>query len=58
MRHDAARNRQDVKSERIRLSLGLLTPEERQDLANREEARRLAAQKKAQAGTPLDLEED
>lgn len=56
IRHDAKLCRQKQTSEQIRLSHGWLTPAERQDEAEREEARRLAAKKKAQAGTPLDLE--
>jgi len=58
LRHDAHKCRQDAKSERIRLELGILTPEERQALADAETNRRLAAQKKAQKGAPLDLEEE
>ena len=59
LRHDAKVCRQRATSEQIRLGLGLLTPKERQDLADREEARRLAAQKKAAKGCPLlGLEEE
>jgi hypothetical protein len=58
LKHDARVCRQKQTSEQIRLSNGWLTPAERQEQAEREETRRLAAQKKAQAGTPLDLEEE
>jgi hypothetical protein len=57
LRHDAKVCRQKQTSEQIRLSHGWLTPAERQEKAEREETRRLAAQKKAQQGNPLDLEE-
>jgi hypothetical protein len=58
LKHDAKFCRQKQTSEQIRLSNGWLTPAERQDLAEREATRRLAAQKKAQAGSPLGLEEE
>jgi hypothetical protein len=57
LRHDAKACRQKQTSEQIRLSNGWLTPAERQEQAEREETRRLAAQKKAQAGSPLGLED-
>ena len=53
MRHDASRNRQDVKSERIRLANGWLTPAERQEQAEAEERRRLEQAKKAAQGPAL-----
>lgn len=53
MRHDAARNRQDAKSEMIRHSLGMLTPQERKDQEAAEERRRLAEARKAAQGQAL-----
>lgn len=52
------RARQDAKSERIRLALGILTPEEKEAERQAEERRRQDAQKKATKGTPLGLEEE
>jgi hypothetical protein len=57
LKHDAKVCRQKQTSEQIRLSNGWLTPAERQEQAETETRRRQAAQKKAQAGMPLDLEE-
>ena len=57
IRHDARKVREDAKSQRIRLGLGLYTPAERQAHADAEKRRLEAAKKKAQAGVPLDLEE-
>jgi len=53
MRHDAARSRQDAKSEMIRHSLGMLTPQERKDQEAAEERRRLAEARKAAQGQAL-----
>jgi len=53
LRHDARVCRQKQSSEQIRISHGWLTPDERREQAENENRRRLAAQKKAQAGTPL-----
>ena len=59
LRHDARVCRVNAKSERLRLELGILTPEERQAQAEAENKRRLAAQKKAAKGNALPgLEED
>ena len=57
MRHDAQRAREDAKSAQIRANLGIRYPHEIEADREAEEARRLAAQKKAQQGKPLDLEE-
>ena len=57
IRHDARKVREDAKSQQIRLALGLYTPAERQAHADAKQRRLEAAQKKAQAGVPLDLEE-
>jgi hypothetical protein len=57
VRHDAAKAREDEKSRRIRLSLGIKLPQEIQAEKDAKEKRRLEAQKKAQAGAPLGLEE-
>ena len=51
------KRREDAKSQKIRLSLGLLTPDERRALAEAEAARRQVAQKKAQKGKALGLDE-
>lgn len=53
MKHDASRNRQDVKSERIRLEHGWLTPEEKQAQAEAEERRRLEQARKDSQGPAL-----
>jgi hypothetical protein len=53
MKHDASRNRQDAKSERIRLAHGWLTPAEQQEQAEAEERRRLEQAKKAAQGPAL-----
>jgi hypothetical protein len=59
LRHDARVCRQKQTSEQIRIAHGWLTPEERRVQAENENRRRLAAQKKAQAGAPLlSLEEE
>jgi hypothetical protein len=58
LRHDAKICRQKASSEQIRLSLGLLTPTERQAQADAEQARRLKAQKKTQQGMALGLKEE
>lgn len=57
LRHDARVCRDNLKSERLRRELGIFTPAELEEQAEVENRRRLAAQKKAQSGTPLDLEE-
>jgi hypothetical protein len=58
VRHDMHLAKQGAKSEQIRLGLGLLTPAERQALADTETRRQQAAAKKAAKGTPLGLEEE
>lgn len=49
--------REDAKSQRIRLNLGLLTPADRQAREDAETARRLAERKRTQQGHALGLEE-
>lgn len=59
LHHDAKVCRAKASSEQIRLSLGLLTPEERQAKAEAERRRRQAAAKKATQGAALPgLEEE
>ena len=58
LRHDAKVCRSAVKSEQIRLGLGLYTPAEREAHAQNEKRRQQAAQKNAQQGNPLGLEEE
>jgi len=53
VRHDARKNRQDLKSERIRIGLGLLTPEERQARLEADRKRQQDAQRQAALGVPL-----
>ena len=53
LRHDARICRQNVKSERIRLTLGLLTPEETQAAKDKAELQRLAKAKAATKGQDL-----
>jgi hypothetical protein len=43
----------DVKSERIRIGLGILTPEERKAREEKELERRQEAQRQAALGVPL-----
>ena len=59
LKHDAARCREEAKSAVIRAALGIRYPHEIQADQEREEAKRLEAQKKATKGTPLlGLEEE
>lgn len=57
VRHDAAKAREDEKSRRIRLSLGIKFPHEIQAEKEAADKRRLEAQAKATAGVPLGIEE-
>ena len=54
----AVHTSEDAKSRLVRLSLGIYTPGERQAFAETQKRRQEAAQKKAQAGIPLGLEEE
>ena len=58
LRHDARVCRADAKSERIRLELGILTPEERQRLAEKKAEAAAKIAKEAAKGNPLGLEEE
>lgn len=53
LRHDAAKCREEAKSELIRHSLGIETPEEKSKRLGREEAHRQAEAKEATKGTHL-----
>ena len=53
MRHDAKQARGKAESERIRLGLGLLTPEERAAQAAAETDRQHAQAREAAKGNPL-----
>lgn len=46
VRHDARASRERMQSERIRIGLGLLTPEERSARARKEEAKAQEASRK------------
>ena len=58
VRHDMQRAKEDIKSAQIRANLGIRYPHEIEADREAEEARRLAAQKKAAKGSPLGLEEE
>ena len=58
VRHDMQRAKEDIKSAQIRANLGIRYPNEIEADREAEEARRLAAQKKAAKGSPLGLEEE
>jgi hypothetical protein len=53
LRHDARQCRERVKSERIRIAHGLLTPEEIQAAKDKAELQRLAQAKAATKGHDL-----
>lgn len=53
VRHDMQAANQHVRSEQIRLALGLLTPAEREAEAKAEEEKRLKAAKDATKGASL-----
>lgn len=53
MRHDAKQCREHARSEVVRHSFGLLTPQERDEQARREEAVHRAAAKDATQGPEL-----
>jgi hypothetical protein len=53
LRHDAKVCRDHAKSELIRHSLGILTPEEQADKDRRDEEKRIAAAKLATKGNAL-----
>jgi hydrogenase maturation factor HypE len=53
MRHDAAKFRENEKSERIRRELGIMTPEEKERIQRRIREATEAQRKKDQAGTAL-----
>nr|WP_320132352.1 hypothetical protein [uncultured Holophaga sp.] len=52
-RHDAKAHRQALTSEQIRISMGLLTPAEREAREKAETLRRQHEAKNAAKGTPL-----
>ncbi|BDU76267.1 hypothetical protein [Mesoterricola sediminis] len=56
MRHDAKACRGRATSEQIRVSLGLLTPQERKAMEEAERKRQMAQAKEAAKGAPLLLE--
>ncbi len=58
MRHDAKQCRASLESERLRIALGLLTPEERQAQAAADQKRKEAGAKAAAKGPALFPEEN
>lgn len=53
VRHDAKANRQNLTSERIRVALGLLTPEERRARQEAERRRQANQALESAKGVPL-----